>query len=141
MVFRGMDNVAFRLALSSAIGVGALAGLMWPSAGPRVQALALTNSKAQIASRRFAICHTGGGVNCVVDGDTAWIDSVKIRVADIDAPETHPPRCSREAELGSRATQRLASLLSAGPFQLEPIDRDEDRFGRKLRIIRRDGQS
>ena len=50
--------------------------------------------------RRFAICHSGGGTNCVVDGDTAWIDGVKVRVADIDAPETHPSRCAHEADLG-----------------------------------------
>ena len=36
--------------------------------------------------RIFGFCHTGGGENCVVDGDTFWIDGNKVRVADIDAP-------------------------------------------------------
>jgi endonuclease YncB( thermonuclease family) len=31
--------------------------------------------------------------------------------------------------------------LSAGPFQLQPIDRDEDVYGRKLRIVERGGHS
>jgi micrococcal nuclease len=98
-------------------------------------------SRSTSAAGHFSICHTGGGTNCVVDGDTAWIEGVKVRIADIDAPETHPPRCDSEADLGTRATERMAQLLNAGPFSLEPIDRDRDRYGRSLRIIRRDGQS
>jgi endonuclease YncB( thermonuclease family) len=90
----------------------------------------------------FGYCHTGGGQNCVVDGDTFWMDGVKIRVADIDAPETHPPRCASEADLGNRATNRLHELLNAGPLELRSLpDRDEDRYGRKLRIVERNGQS
>src|SRR3546814_7636950 len=42
-----------------------------------------------MAARSFGLCFTGGGENCVVDGDTFWIDGEKVRVADIDAPETH----------------------------------------------------
>jgi micrococcal nuclease len=110
-----------------------------------VLATALTPSAASAqsfhAARRFAICTTGGGTNCVVDGDTVWIDGVKVRVADIDAPETRPPRCPREAALGRRATERLAQMLSAGPFALESIERDTDRYGRKLRVITRNGRS
>ena len=82
-----------------------------------------------------------GGVNCVVDGDTAWIDGEKIRVADIDAPETHPPHCQSEAELGDRATRRLAELLNTGAFEIVRIDRDIDRYGRKLRVLSRNGRS
>lgn len=77
----------------------------------------------------------------MVDGDTAWIGGVKVRVADIDAPETHPPRCAREADLGERATRRLAELMNAGPFELAPTGRDEDRYGRKLRVLVRRGRS
>lgn len=90
---------------------------------------------------RFKICHSGGGTNCAVDGDTAWIAGEKIRIADIDAPETHPPRCASEAELGDRATRRLAELMSAGPFDQQVGDRNVDRYGRKLRILVRDGRS
>jgi endonuclease YncB( thermonuclease family) len=76
-----------------------------------------------------------------VDGDTFWKDGVKIRVADIDAPETHPPRCSYEADLGKRATLRFQELLNLGAFMLESVNPDEDRYGRKLRIVVRGGQS
>lgn len=96
---------------------------------------------APSGSGTFSICHTGGGANCVVDGDTAWIGGEKIRIADIDAPETHPPRCDHEAELGNAATARLAALMNLGPFEIRMIDRDTDRYGRKLRVLVRGGRS
>ena len=89
----------------------------------------------------FTSCPSGGGTNCVVDGDTFWFHGEKYRLADIDAPETHPPRCSAEAALGNRATDRLQALLNDGAFQLRPANRETDRYGRKLRIVMRDGQS
>lgn len=92
-------------------------------------------------SGTFSLCHEGGGYNCVVDGDTLYYKGTKIRVADIDTPETHPPRCAEEARLGNAATQRLHQLINAGPFSLQNIDRDEDGYGRKLRVVTRSGQS
>jgi micrococcal nuclease len=89
----------------------------------------------------FGYCHTGGGTNCVVDGDTIWLGGEKIRVADIDAPETHPARCAEEQTLGDRATRRLQQLLNTGAVSLQAIDRDRDRYGRKLRIVLVDGRS
>jgi micrococcal nuclease len=77
----------------------------------------------------------------VIDGDTFLYEGERIRMADIDAPETHPPRCAEEAELGARATERLRALLAAGPVALEAVDRDRDQYGRKLRIVTRDGVS
>jgi endonuclease YncB( thermonuclease family) len=87
----------------------------------------------------FGSCYTGGGRNCVVDGDTFWMNGVKIRIAGIDAPETHPPHCSRERALGFAATRRLRQLLNSGPVTLTSIDRDQDRYGRKLRNVRVNG--
>jgi endonuclease YncB( thermonuclease family) len=93
------------------------------------------------ASAQFSIC---GSVRrtCVVDGDTFWLDGVKIRIADIDTPEIGQPQCDREYQLGMKATYRLVELLNAGPFELRTIGgRDEDRFGRKLRVLIRGGRS
>ena len=92
-------------------------------------------------SARFGFCHTGGGRDCVVDGDTFWFASEKYRIADIDTPETHPARCAEEAALGRAATGRLRAWLNAGAFSLESADRDTDRYGRKLRIVTRGGAS
>lgn len=76
----------------------------------------------------------------VVDGDTFWYEGVKIRIADIDTPEV-AARCPAEARLAARATDRMRELLSAGPFELRSVDRDEDRYGRKLRVVTRGGRS
>lgn len=84
----------------------------------------------------FGLCHTGGGTNCVVDGDTIWLGGEKIRIADIDAPETHDYRCPGEKALGDRATQRLHQLVNSGTVTLEPVgERDVDGYGRKLRLV------
>ena len=130
-----MDKVASVLAVGLYASIGGLVGLSVP--------ISNEGGRGHTGARgtRFMICHTGGGTNCVVDGDTAWISGVKVRVADIDAPETHPPHCFYEADLGDRATRRLADLMSAGPFKLAPADRDEDRYGRKLRVFVRGGKS
>ncbi|MCJ8156575.1 thermonuclease family protein [Sphingomonas sp. LaA6.9] len=79
--------------------------------------------------------------NCVIDGDTFRYQGEKIRIADIDTLEIHPPRCDYEAELGFRAKHRLVDLLNEGPFELAPIGRDQDQYGRKLRIVLRGGVS
>jgi micrococcal nuclease len=92
-------------------------------------------------SADFTFCHRGGGTNCVVDGDTFWFAGEKYRIADIDTPETHRPRCAQEGALGAQATDRLQALMNAGPFTLETEGRDTDRYGRKLRVVTREGQS
>lgn len=92
-------------------------------------------------SARFGFCRTGGGRDCVVDGDTFWFAGEKYRIADIDTPETHPARCAEEAALGAAATARLRLWLNAGAFSLEDVDRDTDRYDRKLRIVTRGGAS
>ena len=100
-----------------------------------------TNAATNPIRASFGLCHTGGGTSCVVDGDTLWLGGQKIRVADIDAPETHDPRCAAEQALGDKATRRLRQLLNTGAVSLETIDRDQDKYGRKLRIVLVDGRS
>lgn len=89
----------------------------------------------------FGYCHSGGGTNCVVDGDTFWFRGEKYRISDIDTPETHGPRCTAEGELGAQATRRLQALMNDGPFSLEVEGRATDRYGRALRVVTRGGQS
>jgi endonuclease YncB( thermonuclease family) len=78
----------------------------------------------------------------IIDGDTFRADGETIRIADIDTPEMRG-RCAYESALARRATARLEALLTAGPFELAPAEdgRDEDRYGRKLRIVMRGGES
>jgi endonuclease YncB( thermonuclease family) len=84
---------------------------------------------------------TGGPVR-VIDGDTFEQGGMRIRIADIDTPEVHG-RCASETALAARATGRMRALLAAGPFELHALadGRDEDRYGRKLRIVTRGGRS
>lgn len=90
----------------------------------------------------YTYCAGKVRVDCVVDGDTFWSNGVKIRVADIDAPEIGTPRCASEKALGDRATKRLLELVNAGPFEMQSWPgRDEDKYGRKLRVLVRDGRS
>lgn len=83
--------------------------------------------------------HVPGPVR-VIDGDTFEHGGVRVRIADIDTPEVHG-RCAYETRLAARATARMRTLLAAGPFELHRVDRDEDRYGRKLRIVTRGGRS
>ncbi len=108
-----------------------------------VSAATAETSEPSESSKRlsFSFCHVDGGYNCVVDGDTIWLEGVKIRIADIDTPETHDYRCQAEKDLGNRATVRLQEILQGGRISLEPIDRDADQYGRKLRIVLVDGES
>lgn len=76
----------------------------------------------------------------VIDGDTFDYGGARIRIADIDAPEM-AARCAHEARLAAAAAGRLNELLAAGPFELRRIDRERDRYGRKLRVVTRGGQS
>lgn len=94
-----------------------------------------------VTTTSFGMCGRPPYFNCIIDGDTFYLGRQSIRIADIDTPETNPPRCAEEARLGAEATRRLHALLNAGPFALRNGDRDEDRYGRKLRTVLRDGRS
>ena len=98
-------------------------------------------SLLSLAAATFALCADGPRINCVVDGDTFWLNGEKVRLADINAPETHQAACPAERELGQRATWRLIALLNAGAFTLEIEGRETDRYGRALRVARRSGRS
>lgn len=121
----------------------AIFGGGWTASGTApiggVAAFAALAADTEAAS--FVFCHNNGGTNCVVDGDTIWYRGTKIRITGIDTPETHQPKCAAEAKLGAAATRRMLQLVNAGPFTLQSINRDEDRYGRKLRILTRDGKS
>ncbi len=78
------------------------------------------------------------GAFTVVDGDTVVTASERIRIANIDAPETRGAACEAEARLGRLTAERLRALLSQGT----PIVRreGEDRHGRTLARISVNGR-
>lgn len=91
---------------------------------------------------RFPKCVVATQHNCVFDGDSVKVSGRNIRLEDIEAPETDDARCDAERELGERATKRMIELMSHGHFRVvDTGGRDEDRYGRKLRVIVRAGRS
>jgi endonuclease YncB( thermonuclease family) len=95
-----------------------------------------------LATGAYSLCSHGSGANCVIDGDTVIMSGVTIRVEDIDAPETIQAKCASEAALGKRATNRLVELMNAAPVAaVDDGGRDEDRYGRKLRVLMQNGES
>lgn len=80
----------------------------------------------------------------VIDGDTVeTADGERVRVLNIDAAEM-PPRshCVLEEHMALAAKARVAALV-AGAHEVTLAragDRDRDRYGRQLRLIRLDGE-
>jgi endonuclease YncB( thermonuclease family) len=92
--------------------------------------------------RTYQLCGWRNRRNCVIDGDTIRHEGVKIRLADIDAPEISTPKCFCEHDLGQEAKRRLLELLNGGPITIVPTrGSDADRYGRKLRVILQNGHS
>jgi endonuclease YncB( thermonuclease family) len=89
----------------------------------------------------FTICGDAPRQTCVVDGDTIWLAGEKVRIADINAPETAQAACPAERARGEAARARLLALLNSGSFILENGPRSHDRYGRRLATLTRDGQS
>jgi endonuclease YncB( thermonuclease family) len=110
-------------------GVGGLVDRMTTSAyAPAPQ----TGFRADVAPRPMPVCGTGRRVNCVVDGDTLWLNGEKIRIVNIDAPEVRG-RCAAEKRHAAEATKALVRLVSNAPLRLAREGRD--RYGRTLAAI------
>lgn len=127
---RLLANVVLATVVSSTFASGLLVGS---------DTVTAASTKRSPAIRK---CEGGHRQRCVVDGDTLWIGGQKVRIVDIDTPEISEPKCASELALGNQATQRLIELINEGPFELKAWPRrDEDRYGRKLRVLIRDGRS
>ena len=123
-----------------AILIGLVGAFAWNAYDRSDPAQAATLMAAAGERVTFGLCEWGGGTDCVVDGDTIYLHHVKIRIAGIDAPETHEFKCPAEKALGDRATRRLRQLVNSGGVSLSSIDRDEDVYGRKLRNVAVNGR-
>ena len=133
----GVSGTSAAVVLLAAVSAGLAVGLGWraePVAPVSVEASDTSGVRAS-----FGLCHSGSGTNCVVDGDTFYLGGEKVRIAGIDAPETHDYRCHEEKALGDRATAELRALLNSGAVTMTSIDRDRDTFGRLLRNVAVDG--
>lgn len=66
----------------------------------------------------------------IIDGDTLDIDGERVRIVEIDTPETFHSRCEHELVLGLKAKERLRALVNTGDVVYEPAGMD--RYGRTL---------
>ncbi len=116
----------------------------WPRFSP-VRLLATPAKHSQVT---FSLC---GMVRktCVVDGDTFWLDGEKIRIVNIDAPETPgSARCKElrfgknpswcDYSLGIKARDGLLAFLSGG--EMEIFRQGQDKYGRTLANVAVNGR-
>lgn len=99
-----------------------------------------TASKSSFGSQRFT----------VTDGDTIRMaDGTAVRLVGFNTPEKFQPLCAREAELGNRASERLARLVASGTSTVTRVacsctpgteGTDRCNFGRSCGILHVDGK-
>lgn len=74
----------------------------------------------------------------VIDGDTIRLGAERIRILNIDAPETEGrARCNAERRLAAVATMTLTEIIMGEQLEIER--HGKDRFGRTLAYIRVSG--
>ncbi|MBB3018602.1 endonuclease YncB(thermonuclease family) [Microvirga lupini] len=69
----------------------------------------------------------------IIDGDTIDAQGERIRILNIDAPESFRSRCEAELKLALRTKERLAQLLRSGPVEI--IREGQDRYRRTLATL------
>lgn len=90
----------------------------------------------------FGPCGLATQQTCVIDGDTIRLNGQSIRLEDIDAPELFEPKCAAEQFRAQSAKNELIAVLNSGRVSVvQNTGRDEDRYGRKLRLVKVGGQS
>lgn len=124
----GFGGGEVRLVLVIGVTIGLVSQLDWLA----------PSGAANIPATR-AVATVTGPVR-IIDGDTFDHRGQRIRIADIDTPELRSD-CAAEVRLARAAKARLGALLAEGPFELHRIERDEDQYGRKLRVVVRGGRS
>ncbi len=86
-----------------------------------------------LLQRAMPVCDGPRRVNCVVDGDTIWLNGEKIRFSTFNTPEV-AGKCKREIELADQATRKLSAILSSNRFIVQR--QGLDRYERRLAVVR-----
>lgn len=125
---------------------GAISGLALFGAGIAAAAIAIgamtyssyDPAKAAAEASRFRQCYTGVGDNCVLDGDTIYVQREKVEIAGVDAPEIRGGACGDERDRGIDAAVRLADLLNGGEVTVGDPFRDQ--YGRLVSSVAVNGK-
>ena len=94
--------------------------------------------KAAADAARFRQCYTGVGDNCVLDGDTIYVQRAKVEIAGIEAAQIRGGACSAERERGIDAAVRLVDLLNGGEVTVGDPFRDQ--YGRLVSSVAVNGK-
>jgi endonuclease YncB( thermonuclease family) len=73
---------------------------------------------ADARAMQFTQCYNAQGPNCVLDGDTIYVDNMRIEIAGLDAPSIADAKCDREHDRGIEAATDLAQILNSGPVSV-----------------------
>ena len=124
---------------SALLGAGIIGWKLGPDGHQPSPAMATTPVSIATRAKTIAmpICGSGRRINCVVDGDTIWVDREKIRLEGFNAPEMNG-ECDRERRMAVEARAELRRALDGRAFAIERSG--TDRYGRTLATVRVDGE-
>ena len=91
-----------------------------------------------VAAIKFGQCYNSDGRNCVLDGDTIFVDGEQVAIAGIEAPAINDAQCPAERSRGIDAAVGLSGLLQSGAVSVSPAFRDE--YGRTVRKVTANGR-
>lgn len=94
-----------------------------------------TFSRADASAQgpRFGQCYNAYGPNCVLTGDSLYLDGDKVQIAGLDVPAITGAKCPEERERGIGAVLRLTELLNTGNVTESSPYRDF--YGRTVRKV------
>lgn len=81
---------------------------------------------AAARAAKFAQCYDAEGSNCVLDGDTIYVQGQKIEIAGVIAPKIQGAQCDEERSRGIDSAVRLADLLNSGKVSVGATVREPD---------------
>lgn len=116
------------------IGAGVIGWKMAPINEPAAKAFPVAAPPKAMA---MPLCGNGKRVNCIVDGDTIWVNGEKIRLQGFNAPEMNGS-CEQERRLAVKARDELRRAINGRSLAIER--NGQDRYGRTLATVRVDGR-
>ena len=92
-----------------------------------------SRADASATGPRFGQCYNAYGPNCVLTGDSLYVDGDKVQIAGLDVPAITAAKCPEERERGIDAALHLTALLNGGEVTESSPYRDF--YGRTVRKV------
>lgn len=97
-----------------------------------------SDPEAEARAKRFNQCYNATGPNCVLDGNTIYIQRERVQIAGLESPRIQGAECAAERAKGVSAAVALADLLNRGKVTANPAFRDAQ--GREVRKVAVNGE-